>query len=301
VFQLSQWAVPWARVFVPSSRLAVVVLADAGGLCGVLPLAAAADSRRLRFLGTPLNDRNGMLADPHHLESTWKAALSQLAKRQWQELAFGEAPDADRRACLRMAGRTGVELAPEPSPVVPLPASWPEYEQSLSPSFRNRVRRAARQMSRMHDLSFELLEGEAVIPSALISFHQRRINQWRESGRLRLLTPFERSEGFASFLVAAGTSLARAGHLAISNLLIDGDPVASCLYLLARDTALDYMGTYERRLARLCPGQLCTLFGIRHLMDRGVRTYDFGRGDEAYKFRFRAVRRDLGGVRVTWN
>ncbi len=58
------------------------------------------------------------------------------------------------------------------------------------------------------------------------------------------------------------------------------------------------MGTYEVGLARYAPGLLLTLKAIEWMISRGFRTYDFGRGDEAYKFRLLAVPRLLGGVEL---
>jgi CelD/BcsL family acetyltransferase involved in cellulose biosynthesis len=300
VFQLADWVLPWCATFGPGRALMVLATVDRRGLVAILPLQIGDDHHgRLQFIGTPLNDRNAMLVADEDRRRAWASALQRLlVERGWDRGVLTEVADPDLQVCAATRRPEVALLAPEPSPVLHLPGTWAQYQDRLPSHQRHRWLRQLARLQEAHDVRLRVRTGSEVGPEDLVAFHDRRSAQWRAQGRMHLLSMAERDGSFGAFLVRAGPGLARRGHLALASLEVDGWPAASCLYFLWGTTALDYMGTYEVGLARYAPGMLLTLKAIEWMIGQGFRTYDFGRGDEPYKFRLLAVPRLLGGVEL---
>jgi CelD/BcsL family acetyltransferase involved in cellulose biosynthesis len=300
IFQFPEWVVPWWEAFGAEADLVVLAVYDGARLAGVLPLMASPHDRRLGFIGGQLNARNGMLAAPDGLPAAWVAALETLSRLEdWRSLEFTAAPDADVRACLA-AGRLPASLLElVPSPVVHLPSTWEAYLERLPSKRRPERFRRLRELAASHEVQSVCLTGDAITEQQLLDFHARRVEQWQESGRFEGLFELQRDPAFPRFLVESGKALARLDHLVLTHLLVDGQPIASELCLRWGRTILDYLNTYERRFARFSPGFLCILLTMKDFIAEGFELRDFGPSPEPYKFYFRAVRRELGGVRIS--
>jgi CelD/BcsL family acetyltransferase involved in cellulose biosynthesis len=298
-FQLADWVLPWWEAFGGRYELRVLAIYDGERLAGVLPLMLSGDGE-LTFVGTPLNDRNGMLARPADLGPAWRVALETLADVDgWASFKFGPAPEGDLRACTR--GKTlDVQVLPAGvSPVLDLASMRKPYLELVPKQRRQRWLRALRRLSLAHDVRFACLTGAEVTESELLAFDRRFVAHWRNDGRFDTLCDEERHPAYGSFLAKAGTALAAVGHVALTHLLVDRRPIASGLFFRWGSTVLDYKSTFERAFARFSPGVLCTLHGIEHFRSSGVALYDFGRGNEDYKFQFLAVPRELRKLNIT--
>jgi CelD/BcsL family acetyltransferase involved in cellulose biosynthesis len=298
-FQLPEWVVPWWEAFGAGRELLVVAIYDSNRLAGLLPLMSPIKKGRLEFIGDPLNYRNGMLAAVDDLEPAWRSALDSLSALDgWKSLEFSPAPDADVRACLALESPSVSLLPPVNTSVIYLPSTWEAYLERLPKNRRRQWLAALDELAASHEVELVCLTGAAITGQQLHDFYARRIEQWQEAGRFDDWPDLQRSAAFPAFLVRAGTALARLDHLVLTHLLVDGRPIASDLLHRWGTTVLGFMQTYDRRYARLGPGMLCTLLSLRHFIASGVERHDFGYGPEEYKFDFRAVRRELGGVRI---
>ena len=80
--------------------------------------------------------------------------------------------------------------------------------------------------------------------------------------------------------------LLQAGFLRLCILRIDGNPAACFYNLRMGEREYCYSGGMEPGYARYSPGSLLDYWMIGEAINDGVRTYDFGLGNETYKFRW---------------
>jgi CelD/BcsL family acetyltransferase involved in cellulose biosynthesis len=82
----------------------------------------------------------------------------------------------------------------------------------------------------------------------------------------------------------------QAGWLYLAFIELDGEKAAALLGFLYGDRLLLYNSGYDpEKFAELSPGIVLTAFTIEDTIRRGVRVFDFLRGNEVYKYRFGAV------------
>ncbi|HET7232369.1 MAG TPA: GNAT family N-acetyltransferase [Longimicrobium sp.] len=110
-----------------------------------------------------------------------------------------------------------------------------------------------------------------------IALHTR---QWE--GRADAVAPFGDGVVDGAF-TAMVEELAPAGGVVLSELLLDGRPVAMYFGFRHRDWFGGYRTCYDPELFRLSPGHLLLHQMIADFAARGVRTLDLMRGSYAYK------------------
>ncbi|TME69054.1 MAG: GNAT family N-acetyltransferase, partial [Chloroflexi bacterium] len=84
-------------------------------------------------------------------------------------------------------------------------------------------------------------------------------------------------------------TLAARGWLRLGVLSVDGEDAAVLFGFAYEGTLALYNAAYDPNLAPLSVGIACAAYAIRSAIAEGLRTYDFLRGDEPYKY-------DLGGA-----
>lgn len=293
VFQDPDWALPWLAHFGTDRQVQAYAIFEHGELRALLPLIRASDGA-LEPVGTPLNDRNELLAVDCDRLGAWRAVWAACGPAL--RLRMAHVPERDLRACAASAPGPTTLLACEPSPLVRLPDSWERYCGLLPRSRRRRWLGDLARLERRGGIDLVVLAGSEVTELELRDFWCRRIDQWRATGRLEELDALQHDAAFPRFLVDGGVALAARGRLVLTHLCAGGRRVASGLYLLCEHRALDYMRTYDRTLRAFGPGTLCTLLSIRYFIQRKTRIYDFGRGAEPYKFKFLAEPCELAGI-----
>ncbi len=300
VFQHPGWVDAWWHSFgVGRDPFFVVGWCD-DSIVGIVPLMIDSGIRHAQFIGHPLNDRNGAICLDGYLDPLWSATLDLLARSGVVSADFPELLDADANA-LSSVGRVGVQLTPgRPSPVIDLPATWDEF---LARHDGPRVRRWYREERRLADLGtirFECLAGDDASTGLMYEFHRSRVERWSFTGQLTELAEAERSDEFARFLARLARNLAPDRMLRLGRLHAGTDVVAQDLYFVWPGVTLNYMKTYQPGLRNYSPGRHATLAGIRHFISEGLPVFDFGRGDEQYKFSLGARNRDLSGITVSF-
>ncbi len=166
------------------------------------------------------------------------------------------------------------------SPRVALPSSFDEYLTLLGKKDRHELRRKLRRLEEAGRVAFEFVapERNRETIDRFVALHRRAPG---EKGAF--LT--ERLERFFRGIADVGT---RAGWLRLGELSLEGDPIAVLLGLEQDGVLHAYNSAVEPKALSLSPGVLLHAYAIRDAIGRGLRVYDFLRGDEPYKY-------DLGG------
>lgn len=263
----------------------LIAVRAGGRLLGLLPLVERTANERpvLRFAGAPHNDMTDALVLPGREPEAAAALLESLCS-----LAAERSLDLDQldpSGALAGADRERPRLAwshAADAPVVDLRSAW---ECAASPRRRRRWEGELRSLRRDCRVAFRWLERDDAL-AALPGFERRRELRLREKQRPLDQPPLP-------LLEAAVGRLAPAGRCAFAELLLDGEPVASDLYMLDRPVAMAWLRALHPDRPKASCGHLLMRETARDLAARGYTALDLGRGEEPYKFLFGARSRRL--------
>jgi CelD/BcsL family acetyltransferase involved in cellulose biosynthesis len=159
-----------------------------------------------------------------------------------------------------------------------LPGSWEAYLAVLSGKQRHEVRRKLRRLENSVAAGFRLVQEPAEVRSALGDYFVL----FRRNRQDKAAFMDDRMEAYFR-LLAEYVPETRIGFLDV-----DGMPAAAVWCCDHGGTRYLYNSGYDARLGHLSVGILCKILSIRDGIARGLRAYDFLKGDETYK-------RQLGG------
>jgi len=186
-------------------------------------------------------------------------------------------------AAMQARGRN-TRLRPDVAcPTVSLPASWEEYLGQLSSNFRSQVRRSYRQVGGDDQPSFQ-----SVAPSDAEAFSHELIRLNRSRMRVKGETSSLEDEAFRTFLHEAIPYMALHGIAWLDTIERDGVVLGSALNFLHGESVYFYMGGFDDSVSKMRPGSALFALVIQRSIDGGCVEYDFLRGSEAYKYRWRA-------------
>jgi CelD/BcsL family acetyltransferase involved in cellulose biosynthesis len=120
--------------------------------------------------------------------------------------------------------------------------------------------------------------------SILVELHQKRRNSLGETGGFK-------SEAFREFHHRIAERMLEQGKLWLHWMEYDGQPVAILYDLLGSKVVFGYSGGIDIQDDIRAPGKVLFLATLKAATERGFEAYDFLRGEEAYKFQWRATPR----------
>jgi CelD/BcsL family acetyltransferase involved in cellulose biosynthesis len=308
-FRRHEWLATWWRHFRrPTDQLFVPALYDLdGALVGLAPWYLSRDrwrGRVVRFLGS------GKVCSEYLTLLSEPAAEQQVAARLADWLTIEHAKDWDLfdfdgidmqdelldqlTGRLSLAGYTVFRRRRERTWRLPLPTTWNELLGRLSKSRRTKIRAQDRKF-------FD--SGRAIVRSAfdadslregldvLHRLHQARRQSLGDDGCFTF-------SKFEAFLRDAAERFLLHGQLRLQWLEVDGRPAAVELDLLGDDALFYYQTGMDPDLAEISPGWLLQIASLKQAITDGLASFDFLRGDEAYKATWGAEARSLGQLRV---
>lgn len=282
------WHEAWLRHFGAQSAPVYLSFRVDEELVGVAALDMDRDGAR--SLGDPnVRDYGGPLVVPGREEVVAAGLLEWLAEDLTTEVdLWGLGADSPLAAALiaaaEPAGWRAETTAEAVCPQADLPADFEVYLAGLGKRARHEIRRKLRNLAAAGSVSFE----SSTEPRSVLAQADRFIELMRISrdDKDEFLTPA--MEAFFRDLAATFGGL---GLLRLSTLRLDGKAIAMTLAFENAETTFLYNSGYDPAFATLAAGLLCKVYAIRDSIARGKRTFDFLRGDEAYK-------RELGGEPV---
>ena len=213
------------------------------------------------------------------------------------ELAGVDARDETVRHLAETLEAANASVYRQPGPNcwrIELPETWDQYLATLSKVHRKHIRRIQRRFFSTDRIVHHSVENLADLPRArdvLIDLHQRR---WRSLGQAGCFA----SDRFAAFHRDVMPDLLRNGQLLLDWLELDGRPIAAEYHLVGNGVVYAYQGGIEPDAMEFSPGRLANMITIRRAIRQGYRGFDFLRGDEPYKARWRARPRESLVIRI---
>ncbi|MFC1847905.1 GNAT family N-acetyltransferase [Chloroflexota bacterium] len=294
VYLTHDWLATWWRHFGEGKKLNILLFEKQGRVIGAVPLVRTEykiGPVKTRFLETAgvVSCNYVWVVPPEYraeVATSFRAYLEEALARNRLVLRLCQVPEGsefraqlNRRQAEFPGGLAVEEAAMTLSLYILLPATWDEYYQSLSRNMRMNMRRASRALEEAHGVEIQECTADNLEEglNRFFDLHQRR---WRSLGSRRWFS----NPQMRGFYRDIAGRFSQKKWLYLSCLSIDNE-VADIQYCfiynrkfysvaVARDTSYSEYSV----------GRLHHMHTIGDAIERGLREFDFSRGDEPHKF-----------------
>jgi len=304
-FQSWEWHSTWFEFFGRSKKPYLLTAREGSDLVGVYPLARKAGAWYvLRSSGIGPSDYLHPLIRPEYAEQVEKLIASHLESQQDYSLVDLHQLREDLTG-LELDGEIALEQGT--CLVLDLPNTYDQYLATLGKSLRYDVRRLDKSLFAEGRARVEWVGQDGIGDGLEILFDQHK-KRWRKRG-----LP-------GAFLGKTQNFHHAWGRLAIANdwlqlgiLSLDGNPIGAIYGMAMKETVYFYQAGFDPEQKAVSPGTLLVASLIRRAIEDNRRRFDFLRGDEPYKRRWKpqrelrnyrkivAVRGPMGELGAKWN
>jgi CelD/BcsL family acetyltransferase involved in cellulose biosynthesis len=289
VFFTYQWALAASRGFQGSLSPLLFLMYDFDQLVGVAALAIDPKAPRAAFFLTSSSaDYCDIVSAPDNRGGVLLALLEEIQKLGLTDLVLANVPSnsATLKQLPGIAGARHFYIASRTSydcGVVQLGGEDQRETVLRSVTGKGRERRALKKLETMGSVNVIHLTEPEQIGTSLESIISAQISRFLASNRVSPLVGPERR----AFLVQLSDLLSHSGWLKISQLEIDGRPVAWNYGFRFGGSWFWYLPTFQMEYEHVSPGScLLRLLVEEGARDTSVKMMDLGLGDEPYKERF---------------
>lgn len=297
-FHTWEWLSGWWEVFGAGFDPCIIAVWSGDELAALVPLMhrrrAWADV--LEWFAAGRSDHAPLLLRPGFEHSAIRASLEYLrrSKRCTALLSLRTLQRA-QVDCWASWPTSGFACADEDvSPRVDIETDWDGYLGRKTKKHRGNIRRILRDQERTSALEIACIPNAPATLQAEI--REVEANSWKaKDGSLRM-------EGQGGALYARFLAqFADRGWLEVWTCRFDGTLLAYLITFRYRERIFYYNGAYRadyERHTELAPGTLLIANALKSAHDRGLRSFDFLRGDEPYKALWATDRRPLYHVLI---
>jgi CelD/BcsL family acetyltransferase involved in cellulose biosynthesis len=175
-----------------------------------------------------------------------------------------------------------------------LTPTWDEFLMVLSKQHRNRLRRADRTYIQSGLVQSHPANSPPEFEQAfdvLVDLHQRRWNSRGLPGCFSL-------PRFRAFHREISELFVNTGRAMLTWMEFEGQPLSAEYRLLGNGVMYAYQSGVDPDRLEIQPGELANMGAMRAAIEQNYASYDFLRGDEEYKSRWRGKPRTTLSVRV---
>jgi CelD/BcsL family acetyltransferase involved in cellulose biosynthesis len=301
-FQTFEWHAAWWRVFGDDFAPFVLCVEEAGRLIGLAPLMLSERrllGRRQRialFIGLYQSDYCDFILDEGHPEALG-LMLGWLADHleTWDALDLRnlEGGSASLQTVLEFFAARGHRVEQRVWNQAP---TWMFGDAAADRNLlkKKSLRRHCNHFCRQGRLEFEHHAAEEDIVDHLEGFYRQHVERW---GMTETPSQFlqERPRAFCREVVRA---LAPTGYLRFAVVSLDGQAIAYHLGFECNGRFIWYKPTFDVALARHSPGEVLIKYLLEEAAGRGLLEFDFGPGEEAFKYRFSNYARSICSAHV---
>jgi CelD/BcsL family acetyltransferase involved in cellulose biosynthesis len=292
-FQSHEWQATWWRHH-GRGRLWVLVAHDNGVVIGLMPLHIlryrGTPLRQVRFLGAPLSDFQEILAAHGHEQAVHDAFMAHLAAHssRWDLCDFADQRKGTSLTLGAMpAGLRPLLLHHRVCPFIPLSPSWDEFVKRLSKNMRTNVGRRRRQVAKEFRAEYDLATTETVAAAMeeLFRLHNAR---WRRRGVAGAFA----GERMQAFHHEVARRFLERGWLRLHRLRLDGETRAAFYCFQLGRRVYYYLSGFDVAFGKFSIGNVLMAQAIERAIGDGATEFDLLRGDETYKFAWKAEERE---------
>lgn len=283
-FQTWEWQSTWFRHFHGRQHPHVWTAYEGDDLVALMPFVLTrAPWRVLKPMGAGCSDYLEPLVRPGYENQANQALVEYLSDPDTADLIdlhqlregcplVSDLPSGGDRPSLLAPQATCLKLN--------LPPTFEAYARGLSKSLRYDVKRLDRMAKgRVEVVLADPQSAEAMFLEFLLH-HQAR---WKRRGLPGAFVGKRRKSFHREWVVRA----AEAGMLRLAGLRVDGNPAGALYAMVWGKSCYFYQSGFSPEFKSLSPGTLLVADAIRRSIDEGLEVFDFLRGDEPYKRRWK--------------
>jgi CelD/BcsL family acetyltransferase involved in cellulose biosynthesis len=278
-FQTPEWHQIWADTYRPRHDFAMLEMREGRDLVGLVPLVQSVSPWRSYrsaaagpsdYLGPILRDSSDALLDAtlegyRHVTEKRLLDLHQIPSDHPIASRLGDYDQIEQARCL----------------LLKLPPTFDAYVQTLSKSLRYDVRRIDGKALQSKNATVEWVNPDNVDAFATTFFELHKA-RWKSRGLPGAF--FGKGERFQRTWMHTAV---KQGWLSMNQLIADGRPVG-CVYAMRFGmTCYFYQAGMAPEASSLSPGTILVAKMIERAIQEGCTTFDFMRGDEPYKRRWK--------------
>lgn len=278
-FQTWEWQSTWWRHFGGLKKQHIVSVFEGDDLVGIMPLAITTGIwRTLRASGTGVSDYLHPIARAGYESAVSEAVSAHLAEARCIDLIDLHQVREDQPLGAMQCDHA---IDQAKTLVLNLPKSYEGYLGTLSKSLRYDVRRIDKELSSKYDATIEEVATEDTHEGMewLFETHKKR---WRKRGM-----PGAFLRKTSAFHHDWASQAAQNGWLRLRLLKVKGQPVGALYAMSLHDTCYYYQAGFDPAHKAFSPGSLLVAATIRGAVEEGCQKFDFLRGDEPYKRRWK--------------
>ncbi|MGE0131178.1 MAG: GNAT family N-acetyltransferase [Blastocatellales bacterium] len=290
-----EWLTTWHKWFGQEKHPYLLCAREEGSLVGLLPLCAEKRQssrfsprlKRISFLGElhGAPDYLDILALPGLKRKSADLFVNTLGLSNSFDLLELEGLSADSYTLQLLtkqfahSNKFKYKIVPQfICPRMSLDAGWEELlERSQRSDY---FKRCLRRLNKIASFEFRVVSDLSEIPAAFERFLKLHTGRWiNRGGSAATRTPEQKD-----FMFDAACELARAGMARFEEIWLEGECRASLFGFESGDCYYFYLSGFDQAWSKYSLGFTLLWLSIREASQRGLKMYDFLRGDENYKF-----------------
>lgn len=294
IFQTFEWVSTWWDHFGDGKRPYFLVARDGREPVGIAPLFI--DTMRvkglplfrvMRFVASGPSDYLDFILKSGYEDQVLEAFVRRFLddRGNWDLIWLSEVPEASptNRLLPKILSSDGLASRTEKNSVCPyidLPDSWEQYTSSLGREVRKGARKKLKRLSKAGQVGAGYARENGEIGNAMADFFSLHEKRWSSDPA----RGHGRSEAFKAFHADAAAKLSE--FLDLSFLKIGGRSIASMYCYEYGATQWFYLQGMDPDYSYYSPCFVLTMREIEDAIGKGLKRFDFMRGDEAYKYHF---------------
>ncbi len=302
VFFTYQWALAVSRTFQATLTPLLFLMYDANELCGVATLATHEETRAsASFLAASTADYCDIVSTPQTRRDVLACLLQEVRKMGVRHLVLSnlrsdsftwkELSTVSRAQRLHLAWRPAHEIG-----LVEFGSEEQRATTIRTVARKKTIRASLKELSKRGSIRLTHLVNPEQTGGCLPQFVSAQVSRFLATGRISGLVRPERRV----FLKELATLLSTEMWLRITQMEVNGQPIAWNYGFRFADSWFCYLGSFERNYEDYSPSSCLLRLAVEEgCADRSIRELDLGLGAESYKSRFATTVRTTYHVQLS--
>jgi CelD/BcsL family acetyltransferase involved in cellulose biosynthesis len=309
-FSTYEWLSTWWKYYGKDKKLRIIVAKNQNKIIFVAPQMRTDHDRlgvnilkKLEFIATPNSDYHTfLLTDFEECQKIMNKLIKNVYETQNSDvIIFGEVPETSYSEKLlknlKINGYTIDRSICSPCPFIELPSDPQIFLQALGSNMRHNLRKWEKDAQEKFQINFINYKELGSVEKAMKTFFDLHQDRQTSEGR----------DGYFSnrtneqFHIEVAKAFAKKDYLGLFFLTFDDIPVSSIYSYEYNGKLYAYLCGFDTKYSEYRPGYLVFKKAIEYAINKGLKEFDFLRGSEEYKNRWKAKVRNNYEYRIIKN